>query len=169
MRWRCSGPRSIRRFERKAVVPAKAGTHAPCPIDGARGYGSRLSLRSAGTTGERMSLPRRHGDDGVARGLTVAAEIAACERDLEALASRKARGNAVRGGEAPLRAWRVVRARRADHGDAVARDALCERGREAAVEHVRRDRMLAHVERDPVREFVEPGEQAQPTIGGFTP
>src|SRR6516165_2084786 len=29
------------------VVPAKAGTHAPCPIARARKYGSRLSLRSA--------------------------------------------------------------------------------------------------------------------------
>src|SRR6516164_1459533 len=38
------------------VVPAKAGTHTPCPLDSPRPYGSRLSLRSAGTTGELLRV-----------------------------------------------------------------------------------------------------------------
>ena len=114
-----------------------------------------------------LLLLRRDGNDQIASRFALDAKVTTRHFEFHPLAGREAlrdRGGVV---HAPRRAGKVARARRADQCDSVAGDALVRDVQVVIVEHVRRKRMAAHIEREAVRQVVKAGENLQRSVGSL--
>src|SRR6516225_2020448 len=116
-----------------------------------------------------LRLPRRNGEEQIAGRRSLDPEVAPRNLDLLLLAPGEARRKRVCGVHTGGRARGGPRARRAEQRDAVPADALLHRRRDRAVEHVRRQRMAAHVKCDAISKVVVAGEHLERTVGGRAP